>query len=236
MRFINVIGLSLLLGFLGLFALAQGPTQQTECPPPGWLVLEETEASTDLSEQARQALLSWVDRTVQNNYVDPNYGGLDWERVISEYEPRVTEAETDQEVYDLLKELVGRLQDERSEFLSPEGVRAAEAFRRNVPENFYGIGVNVNFSHDNRSLHVQQVYPGGSASEAGIRRRDRILMVDGEPCPAPVKIRGPEGSEVTLTVQSPGEEPRELTLERRPANFTEVPLSYRFAANPEIAY
>ena len=44
-------------------------------------------------------------------------------------------------------------------------------------------------------------------------------------------IRGPEGTDVTLTVVSPGEDPRDVVLERRRISPTILPEAYRLEAD-----
>jgi C-terminal processing protease CtpA/Prc len=51
-----------------------------------------------------------------------------------------------------------------------------------------------------------------------------------------VDIRGPVGTSVTLTVESPGEEPREVTLERRQIDPTIRPVARRLEADTSVGY
>jgi C-terminal peptidase prc len=50
------------------------------------------------------------------------------------------------------------------------------------------------------------------------------------------RIRGPEGSKVTLTVRSPGEEPRDVELVRGPINGAVLPTARRLDADPSVGY
>ena len=82
---------------------------------------------------------------------------------------------------------------------------------------FSGIGVKL---CEDASIKVLGVVPGSPADEAGIEPGDLILTVDGEPTSgmsleaAALKIRGEEGTEVTLTVQREGGGIPPKTMER----------------------
>jgi carboxyl-terminal processing protease len=65
-----------------------------------------------------------------------------------------------------------------------------------------------------------QVFPGSSAEQAGLMPHDRILAVDDLPVIDEGAndrldlLEGPVGSEVRVTVQTPGQEPREIVVQR----------------------
>ena len=65
---------------------------------------------------------------------------------------------------------------------------------------------------------VISVFPDGPAAEAGLLPHDTIVAVDGGP-PRDEnglsRTRGPEGTPVNLTVRTPGEDHREMTVTRR---------------------
>lgn len=71
-----------------------------------------------------------------------------------------------------------------------------------------------------RGFRVLDV-PPGPAARAGLEPDDRIIAIDGEPVramsyqEAVERLRGPAGSEVTLTVAR-GQERREVRVERAP--------------------
>lgn len=173
--------------------------------------------------------------TVHDEYLYPDYNGLDWQAVRVEYEDRILQGLTNAEFYSAMSEMIFRLGDEHSSFLSPEDVAASEA--EFLGENDYvGVGILVSAVPERQRGVILVVFPGSPAERAGLKSRDSILFVDGEPLLdedgflKPI-IRGPEGSPVTLTVQTPGEEPREATMLRQRIQSA-IPVPYTVLTSP----
>ena len=62
------------------------------------------------------------------------------------------------------------------------------------------------------------------------------MAVNGDPCVSIDKIRGDIGSTVTLTVQSPGEQPRNIQIERGSIAGVIPPRSERLGRRSTIGY
>ena len=79
---------------------------------------------------------------------------------------------------------------------------------------FEGIGARVGLGRGADTLVITEPFENQPAWQAGLRRDDLIVAVDGESiegyglADAVEKIRGPKGSTVILTVQSPAHGPR----------------------------
>lgn len=82
------------------------------------------------------------------------------------------------------------------------------------------IGIGVRFVPAGDALRVVEVLPGSGALDAGMIAGDQIVAIDGVPVArlsvdaASASIRGPAGSDVTLTVRRAGAE-RRFTVRRR---------------------
>ncbi|TWU05902.1 putative CtpA-like serine protease [Stieleria varia] len=89
----------------------------------------------------------------------------------------------------------------------------------NIEGNFVGLGIELKTSSD--ALQILSVIPGGPAAEAGIMAGEKIIRVETahtkqtNPDVAADLLRGPEHSEVSLTVVDRNGRPRELSVERR---------------------
>jgi carboxyl-terminal processing protease len=114
-----------------------------------------------------------------------------------------------------LKGIVDSLGDPFSHYLTPN---EAKQFRDSVSGSFEGVGMTV--EQDRRGLKVLSVFARSPAKRAGIRKGDLILGVDGRSIAgvdsdvSTGRIKGPPGTPVRLRVQTPGERPRTLRVER----------------------
>lgn len=101
----------------------------------------------------------------------------------------------------MVRELRKRHKDRFSDYFSPESL---EGFNQQIEGRFSGIGLSV--VSVKKGLHVVKVFHGSPAEAAGIKAGDTIVSAEGESIAglgsteATDKIKGPEGSEVTVGV------------------------------------
>lgn len=180
-----------------------------------------------LDQATRAARFDAVWGAVKDHYLYPDWRGVDWVALKEQYRPKALAAASSEEFYAGVAEMVARLNDRHSRYLSPQEAYYEQAVSSGT-DTYVGIGVEV--TGDAIGGLVRTVYPGSPAEKAGIRRRDHILLIDGQPYAAnAAAIRGPEGSIVHLRVQSPGAAPRELEVERRAIVAKRVAEAYRLA-------
>ena len=97
-----------------------------------------------------------------------------------------------------------RYHDRFSDYFSPKSLAR---FDEEIEGRFSGVGLSV--AEAKRGLHVVKVFKRSPAEEAGIEVGETIVEVDGESIAglgstaATERIKGPEGSEVTLGVRDP---------------------------------
>lgn len=159
----------------------------------------------------RQQILAEVWTTVNDNYLYADFHGLDWAAVREEFMPLVAHAQSDEEFYHLLEQMVARLDDNHSRLLAPSAAKKEDVLSSGRDEQV-GIGVIALPLPD--SLLIQHVFPDSPADRAGLRARDRIVAVDGV-FYTQARIEGPSGSKVRITVVRPGEASRDMVLTRR---------------------
>jgi C-terminal peptidase prc len=163
---------------------------------------------------------------VNESYVYTDYNGLDWAAVRITVEQEISAGIPNETFYDLMHGVVVSLNDNHSYFLSPQEARDENDEYQGKGE-FVGIGILSDQNMEKRYAYVLQVLPDSPAQEAGIKAHDHILSVDGQPVIDDQGnlhlslLRGPIGSTVTVTVQTPGAEPRTLSVTRArlPSSF-----------------
>jgi carboxyl-terminal processing protease len=105
--------------------------------------------------------------------------------------------------------------DHYSAFLTADQLRDIYS---QIEGNFVGLGVEL--KADSGALLIVRVIPRSPAQKAGIRADDRIVAVDSQPTAAlstdeaASLLTGTEGSLVRVTVVSPGQPQRDITIRR----------------------
>lgn len=104
------------------------------------------------------------------------------------------------------------------------------------------VGVGIQAAARGDAVVVTRVFPDSPASRAGLRAGDRIVAVDGTAARGGDldsvlnRIRGPEGSDVTLRMRTGRAAPREVTLERSRIKVPAVEARIVTVQGVQIAY
>jgi carboxyl-terminal processing protease len=132
------------------------------------------------------------------------------------YRPVGSKELTNASLQGMVRELRLRHHDRFSDYFSPE---AQQQFDEEISGHFSGIGLTV--KQVKQGLRVESVFPHSPAAEAGLVPGDLIVSVDGDSIAgasskvSTAKIKGPEGTEVTIGVKpASGGAVRELKVER----------------------
>jgi len=131
---------------------------------------------------------------------------------------------------------VKSLDDRFSAYFSPKDY---SAFQEVTQGEFEGVGMTV--EEAKRGLRVMTVYDGSPADQGGLRPGNVITAVDGRSIAgasseaSTARIKGPEGTEVTLTVRS-GARERKVELRRDRVDIPVVESSMERAGSERIAH
>jgi len=183
---------------------------------------------SNLSPQERQEIFEALWSTVNEEYVDPKFNGVDWEKIRKEYDNRVNAVKNDAEFHDLMRQMVGELRDQHSAYYSPQESR--DVFRLVRGDNGgAGLGVSLMPLSNEQAAIVQWPIPGNAAANAGIRSGDLILAVNGKPvcCDANGNLYesvllDQTGSQAVVTVKSDSQPPRNVAMTRKPIHLQDV--------------
>ena len=162
---------------------------------------------------------------------------------LSEYAELITAAgdwspdktASDKLVYASIRGMLSRL-DPHTTFLDPDEFSSMEEKQRG---SFYGLGISI----QKRQGHVTVISPieGTPAWKKGLRAGDMILRINGEEIDdwsseeVVRHLKGPKGTQVTITIRRPGVEgTTEMTITR--AEIPTNSVRYAFMLSPEIGY
>ncbi len=205
----------------------------TDIPPTPTATATPTLVPTPSARQLRIFEKLW--RTVRDTYLYADFNGLDWEAVGDEYRQRIKAGLTNDDFYAAMEEMIWRLGDDHSVFLRPEDASAESA--EFAGENDYvGIGVLTTVVPERKRVTILVVFPDSPAERAGLQPHDSILAVNGEPLVDENGyhrnlLRGAENTVITLTVQTPGQGPRQVDV-RRARVTGSVPVPYTVLTTP----
>jgi carboxyl-terminal processing protease len=144
----------------------------------------------------------------------------------------------DQSIHGMVDFLRKRYKDRFSHYFDP---KQFAQFQQVTNGQFSGVGLGV--LGVKQGLRVTMVFDGSPAQEAGVKEGDVITEVNGKSIAgidatlATGMIKGPPGTEVTLTVKSgPNGKPRELTLKRENIDVPVVDGKLIGAGAKKVAY
>lgn len=145
---------------------------------------------------------------------------------------------TNSSLQGMVRELRHRHGDRFSEYFSPE---ALAHFNEAISGRFSGVGLTV--SQVKQGLRVNSVFPRSPAAEAGIEPGELIVSVNGDSIAglssqaSTEKIKGPEGTAVTLGVRgSKGGKTRELEVRRAEIELPVVTHEVKRVGGRKLGY
>jgi carboxyl-terminal processing protease len=132
---------------------------------------------------------------------------------------------------------VASLNDRFSNYFDPKAYRS---FNEATQGAFEGVGMNV--EEVPRGLRVLTVFKGSPAAKGGLKPGDEIIAVNGRPLrgvsseQATTRIKGRAGTEVSLTVVTGKEKPREVKLKRAHVDVPVVESRMTRSGDKKVAY
>lgn len=206
------------VAFCGYLIFSPGslPNSRTSITQTSQPTLLNTAIHSTLTTPEQVVFFDQIWTIVNDNYLYTDFNGLDWNAIRSEYIQKIEAGLSEDDFYQDMEELIDKLGNKHTRFIPPSI----------NPFNTAGVGIGIISIPGENRVVVTIVDPNSSAAQAGILPRDRILAVDGGLAPANMlelvsAINGIPGTKVNLTVQTLGQEPRQVELTR---GFIQEPI------------
>ena len=185
-----------------------------------------------------QQLVTEVWRIINRAYLDDTFNHQNWwfvrQRVMKQSLP---DRET---AYDAIQGMLTSLGDPYTRLLRPEQYRSLQT---STSGELLGVGLQIAQDADDGFLRVIAPIESSPADRAGIRSQDRILKVDGLSTSlmtldeAASRMRGPIGTQVTLTIVHDRGRPSDINLVRDRITLNPVYAELHTQPNtPKIGY
>ncbi|MBF2037192.1 MAG: PDZ domain-containing protein, partial [Leptolyngbyaceae cyanobacterium T60_A2020_046] len=182
-------------------------------------------------EESPKELIDEVWQLIDRTYVDATFNQLDWEAVRTDYLGR--EYSDREAAYEAIREMLGLLKDPYTRFMDPQEFRNMQV---DTSGELTGVGIQITQEEETNEIVVVAPIEDTPAFEAGLQAQDIIVEIDGESTEgmalndAVNRIRGPVGSEVTITVRR-GDRTLDFPLTR--ARIEIHPVRYSVKDTPE---
>jgi carboxyl-terminal processing protease len=172
----------------------------------GWVIRDNVFAysPTDLYDQV------W--RLINNKFVDQTNNNQDWSKWRHKYDNQI---KTNEDAYVAINTMVASLNDPYTKFLDPKEFAEETS---SIKGSLKGIGIQIGV-RDGKLMVIAPI-EGTPAEKAGLLADDEILEIDGVSTKgitvdkAADKIRGKEGTQVTLLIKRKDNSPQSYTITR----------------------
>lgn len=123
-------------------------------------------SSESLSPKDRIEVFETIWKTINDNYYNSSFNGVDWVAVRERYRPRIDPAKTEPEFYALIKQMVRELHDLHTAFMTPT-------------DQSLDTGLSVNQVEG--KVAIMRVAADSEAAKAGVQPGMIVRQINGKP-------------------------------------------------------
>jgi len=163
-------------------------------------------------------VLDALTKAIDAHYVYRDYNGQNWPAIVAEYRAKIEQGRDTEAFYADMAKFVKQLGDDHSYFSSPVEVAAIRAALAGK-NTYVGVGALFKTMVGKNRVSILSVIPDSPADKSGLKPHDTVLAVDGfalieNDLVQQWRTRGPECSLAVLTVESPGQSKRDISVVR----------------------
>lgn len=187
----------------------------------------------------KAAVFSEIWQTINDNFYDSNFNGVDWPTLREKYQPQALATQTNQEFAEVINQMLAELRTSHTHFYTPDETAyyqllgifqpeiedLPEPAKRLFPNGkfeYTGIGIFTK-TIDSRTF-ISAILDGSPAMEAGLQVGDQVLKVDGNPYHPIQSFAGKANQPVTMTVQQSAEPASTAEIQVIPQQFDTTTL------------
>ncbi|MDX2244127.1 MAG: S41 family peptidase [Leptolyngbyaceae cyanobacterium bins.302] len=146
--------------------------------------------------QSQPDVFEQVWNTVNDNFFDPNFNGVNWRNMHEKYRSQARQARSKPDLARVINQMLAELQTSHTHFYTPDEPEYYQVLGIFLPRNpelqqqlkavlpngkpqYSGIGIFTQQSRGN--TFIRAILDGSPAAQAGLRVGDRLLSVEGQP-------------------------------------------------------
>ncbi|WP_206755717.1 S41 family peptidase [Leptolyngbya sp. FACHB-671] len=190
-------------------------------------------------ESLEEKVFNEVWQTVNDNFYDDNFNGIDWAAMPDKYRPQIRQVQSRQQFAEVINQMLAELQTSHTYFYTLSETAyyqllgifqpeindlpaTAKALFPNDRYEYTGIGIFTKTSHE--KTFVSAILEGSPAAIAGLRVGDELLSVDGNPYQPIESFTGKAGQDVTLLIQRSADPTSQQEINVTPQTFDTTTL------------
>lgn len=188
---------------------------------------------------ASPSLFDQVWQTVNDNFYDPNFNGIDWKAMRQQYQSQAKSTSSREAEAAIINQMLSQLKTSHTRLYIPEEPAYYEIlgiFQPRLPDlqtqlepffpdgtiTYSGIGIYT--TTINSKIYIRAMLEGSPASEAGLMVGDQLLSADGQPFHPIRSFADKVGQTVQLVIQRSPSPDSQQTVLVRPKQFDTVTM------------